>query len=135
MAKLVCVDFDGVIHSYESGWEGAHVISDPPVPGAIEGLVALIKAGYQVRIFSARSSQKGGIEAMQKWLIEQYRKMPPRWRMNHKSPEWFIGEIGFPKSKPPAFVTIDDRAITFDGHWTRVLDTVDNFVPWNKKEA
>ena len=35
---IICVDFDGVIHSYTSGWKGIDVIPDDPVPGAIEWL-------------------------------------------------------------------------------------------------
>jgi hypothetical protein len=30
---ILCLDFDGVLHSYTSGWKGAAVIPDPPVPG------------------------------------------------------------------------------------------------------
>ena len=36
--KTILLDFDGVIHSYTSGWKGAGVIPDPPVPGAIDFL-------------------------------------------------------------------------------------------------
>ena len=36
--SVICVDVDGVIHSYTSGWQGATVLADPPVPGAIEAL-------------------------------------------------------------------------------------------------
>ena len=35
---ILCVDFDGVIHSYTSGWEGIDMIPDPPVEGAIKWL-------------------------------------------------------------------------------------------------
>ena len=33
MKQTVVFDFDGVIHSYKSGWRGASIIPDPPVPG------------------------------------------------------------------------------------------------------
>ncbi len=36
MKPILCLDFDGVIHSYTSGWKGADVIPDPPVEGAMQ---------------------------------------------------------------------------------------------------
>lgn len=32
---ILCVDFDGVIHSYASGWTKTDTVADDPVPGAI----------------------------------------------------------------------------------------------------
>ena len=40
---ILALDFDGVLHSYTSGWQGADVISDPPVPGAIEFLMEAVE--------------------------------------------------------------------------------------------
>jgi hypothetical protein len=34
----VVFDFDGVIHSYTSGWQGEGVANDPIVPGMAEEL-------------------------------------------------------------------------------------------------
>ena len=60
---ILCLDFDGVIHSYTSGWKGADVIPDPPVDGALDFLERA-SAHFDVQIFSSRSNQPGGIEAM-----------------------------------------------------------------------
>lgn len=35
--QTICMDFDGVINSYESGWTGEANIPDPPVPGIGKG--------------------------------------------------------------------------------------------------
>lgn len=123
---ILCLDFDGVIHSYASGWKGADVIPDPPVDGAIGFLICAVQE-FDVVIFSSRSNQKGGIAAMKKWLKE------------HAGMAWYdspcgpgIDNVRFVKEKPPALVTIDDRALTFTGVWPELSD-LHEFKPWNKK--
>ena len=118
--KIILVDFDGVLHSYTSGWEGADVVSDPPVPGAIGFLEQMVDAGFEVCIYSSRSRQQGGIGAMQEWLSAYGLK-----------PE-YEDKISFPTEKPPAFLTIDDRCIQFDGTFPTMYE-IANFKPWNKK--
>ena len=68
---ILCLDFDGVIHSYTSGWKGARNIPDPPVPGALDFILA-VQAQFQVVILSSRSHQWGGRRAMKRWLTEHY---------------------------------------------------------------
>jgi hypothetical protein len=53
------LDFDGVIHSYTSGWKGADVIPDPPTPGAREAIRTL-RETYRVVVNSSRCHQWGG---------------------------------------------------------------------------
>lgn len=129
---IILVDFDGVIHSYASGWKGIDVIPDPPVEGAIDWLkdhlpipdqlgIAPEHKGPIVQIYSSRSQKRKGRKAMQRWLIE------------HGLPREYItdGILKFPKRKPAAFLTIDDRAITFQGTFPRAEEMM-AFKPWYK---
>ena len=134
---ILCVDFDGVVHSYISGWQGAAVIPDPPVKGA---LLWLWKATewWDVQIYSSRSSQERGIEAMQAWMLQHSRyELGPDHPMSQIHGERDAGyqyPITFAKDKPAAFLTIDDRCLTFDGDWEE-LDPAElrNFKPWFKR--
>ena len=121
---ILCLDFDGVLHSYTSGWKGADVIPDPHVPGALEFLSDAVKQ-FRVAIYSSRSGQPGGIEAMQAWLHD---RVTNHWDVEG---EW-LAEIEWPTEKPPALVTIDDRAVTFTGQWPSVQSLLE-FKPWNKR--
>ena len=66
--KTVVFDFDGVIHSYTSGWQGEYVIPDPPVDGIKEAIAEIRKAGYAVVIVSTRCAYAKGELAMMNWL-------------------------------------------------------------------
>lgn len=56
MKKRILVDFDGVIHSYRSGWKGLDVIPDPPVENAIKWLETICgDERFEVSIYSSRS--------------------------------------------------------------------------------
>ncbi len=133
---ILCLDFDGVIHSYTSGWQGAAAIPDPPVPGAMEFLIEAVEH-FQVAIFSSRSNQEGGVEAMRDYLLGHLMRTETLPVLDRTGPlesaAHFISEhIGFPTEKPSAMVTIDDRAITFTGQWPD-MKTLLAFQPWNKK--
>lgn len=121
------VDFDGVLHSYSSGWKGADVIPDPPVPGALQFLKDASEH-FAVAIFSSRTHQTGGLAAMKKWLM----KAVLDWDQGDGEP-WFAN-IQWPETKPAAFLAIDDRAICFDGVWPDPKALL-GFKPWNKRPA
>jgi hypothetical protein len=133
---ILCLDFDGVIHSYTSGWQGADVVSDPPVDGAIEFLRTALGA-FRVAIYSSRSGQQGGIEAMKAWLkshatayYDDFYSAP----LANERAALMVERIEWPTTKPPAMLTIDDRAITFTGQWPDMEDLL-TFQPWNKRDA
>lgn len=112
----VVFDFDGVIHSYKTGWLGEAVIPDPPVPGIKETIAKLREYGYEVVVVSTRCSSKAGMKAIQAWL-----------RQNDIIVDDVLAH------KPPAMCYVDDRAICFDGSTSSLFDKIVNFKSWIEK--
>ena len=126
MSKPILVlDFDGVIHGYQSGWKGAANIPDPPVPGAQEFIVGALDK-FEVHILSSRSHQWGGRRAMKRWL----------W-------EWLVTEGDANPSKPKKIIAewwqnyVDDEEYPADATGLAVFITehVTPFVYQQEKES
>ena len=105
MKKTISVDFDGVIHAYSRGWQDGSVY-DEPVPGAIEGLRALMTS-HVVVVSTARRD----LLAVAKWL---------RLRGIHAVADdgtiskWAKGDtVLVTNQKLPAVAYLDDRAVRF----------------------
>ena len=120
----ILVDFDGVIHSYTSGWKGVDQIPDEPVEGALEWLQQLVDTDkFTVCIYSSRSKEEAGLAAMSAWI--------EHWQGIKELP---LTEYWMPITKPAAFLTLDDRAITFQGPGTFPQpEEILAFKPWNKR--
>lgn len=117
--RIICIDFDGVIHSYSSGWQGAATVADLPVPGAFAWLNELLDdPGFKPVIYSSRSKEDSGINAMQVWFGE------------HGFAR--VSELEFPTQKPAAYLTVDDRALMFQGVFPELQWMLD-FKAWNKR--
>lgn len=137
------LDFDGVIHGYASGWKGPRTIPDAPVPGALQFIVEALDQ-FNLCVSSSRSHYWFGRMAMRRYLHRQL--VAAAGSDFSDTPEWWaarisrtafadpwkdevgyaatcvVNEIGWPLHKPPAFVTIDDRALTFTGEWPTLGD-------------
>ncbi len=114
--KTAVFDFDGVIHSYTSGWQGADVIPDPPVDGIAEVIQQLRDEGYRVVVVSARASEDGGKEAILNWLDENGIE---------------VDEVT--SEKPPAVAYVDDLAIEFDGDVEDLIDRIKGKKSWTEQ--
>jgi hypothetical protein len=125
---ILCLDFDGVVHSYTSGWQGMGVVPDPPVDGAIRFLERAAEA-FEVAIYSSRSRSLRGRWAMQAWLEKH---VIAHFGVDRTGADDLLVAIRWPWFKPSAFVTIDDRALTFTGTWPTIADLRD-FRPWDGK--
>lgn len=147
------LDFDGCIHSYDKPWAGASVIPDLPVPGAIAWLVAN-RHQFDIHIFSSRSRSLWGRRAMRRYLLRHVARHFLGYCPNASAAractcwtgcDWeecarlaaeqvVYHDLKWPWLKPPAHLTIDDRAVTFDGDWSKLTpDAVRKFRPWNKR--
>lgn len=101
--KTVSVDFDGVIHSYTSGWQGPLTIGDPPVDGALEALRRYIEEGWRVVISSVRAETNLARREIQNWMVR-----------NGLGRE-YVNQILITPMKERANVYIDDRGFRFEG--------------------
>jgi len=114
--KIICVDFDGVIHDHGGGWQD--VVAGGPVEGAFEWLNRLLDdSGFKPVIYSSRSDEEAGVEAMRAWFVE------------HGFTR--IDELEFPTQKPPAWLTVEDRCFLFDGVFPS-LRLMAESRPWNR---
>lgn len=121
----IAVDFDGVLHRYDSPWVAAHVIPDAPVDGAIEWLFRTIQK-FDVVIFTTRAKTIRGRWAVRAWLKEHADNL---W---YESPASVgIEDVKVSFKKLPAIVYIDDRAWRFEGTFPSVQQMHDA-KPWNK---
>jgi hypothetical protein len=125
---ILALDFDGVVFRYSRGWQGGELYE-----GATEGFFDwALRASevFRLVIFSSRSRTTEGIIAMEDWLNAQ---MAIWAAASGKRPTL---SFEFSDHKPPAFITVDDRCIRFDGDWSApALDpgALRLFKPWTAK--
>lgn len=104
--QTILLDFDGVLHNY-TGWEGPEKLNSP-IEKARAACFALEKK-YRLVVFTTRPSE---------YVIPWLRK-------------WSFPEMKVTNIKEPAFLIIDDRAITFNGNWSdELLKQIDDFKPY-----
>jgi len=142
----IAIDFDGVLHSYTSGWTG-QVPYDPPVDGAQQAMAKLLEQDHKLVVFTCR------INATEKDDLNS-------WQVHNVLRQWFRAN-GFPSefwdddkhgsavfttsdlveitgTKPHADIYIDDRGMRFEGHWNDVLHDLQvetETTPWHKQPA
>lgn len=110
----ICLDFDGVIHSYVSGWKGVDVIPDKPCKNCKE-MIKKLREDYKVVVFSSRCNCIEGVKAIHVYLTKY---------------NIIVDEIC--KDKPPAMVYIDDRGICFKGWNNELLELINHFKPYKE---
>lgn len=124
------IDFDGVIHSYERGWQGGEIYGSI-VPGFFEW-AEKAKEYFTLMIYSSRSGSHKTRQPMEDFIHVQLQA----WKWDHMDSNLIFKDFIFAQYKPPAFLTIDDRAITFNGKWNDPKfspQALLAFKPWMQK--
>jgi hypothetical protein len=124
MKPILLIDFDGVIHSYKSGWQGVDIIPDPPVPGVFEWLEKALN-DFEIHVYSSRSSELAGRMAIIKYISKH-------------AGAGLAGKFYYPAEKSRAYLTIDDRCVCFQGDWGDPQLAPENlkaFRPWYKDQT
>ena len=140
----ICIDFDGVIHSYERGWQNG-LLYGTVVPGFFDWCEKVRKS-VELVIYSSRSDNPVAMIHMATWLRIQAEIVAPNWQctdmptIEHPvqrfldAPRAELLLFRFANKKPAAWLTIDDRAICFNGDWSApelTTDAILAFKPWN----
>lgn len=137
------LDFDGVLHSYRSGWTGP-VPLDPPVSGAQAFCVRVLEAGYQIGVVTARLSRIHGeteralvVDGMRQWFYQH--RFPPAFHRAAVFPggtRWIeeCGDVILSGDKLPAEWYLDDRAVRFEGDFDVAWERVQTATLWYAKE-
>lgn len=114
---ILCIDFDGVIHKYRHGWRGGEIYDD--ITDGFWHWARIAGQYFRLVIYSSRSADAKGIAQMKTWLDKNGWDTHPDVQLE------------FAEKKPPAFLTIDDRAMTFRGDWSEFNPTkLRQFEPW-----
>jgi hypothetical protein len=146
--SILCLDFDGVVSNYASGWAEPHIILDPPTVDPETGETAIqailrYMEDFCVCINSSRLNRLNGdayvaiinMTAMARWLIEHgFPAERIRTFADYQPDGLFDDMLNLVRTKPPASITLDDRAITFDGRWPST-ETLKAFQPWMKRRG
>ena len=110
----VAVDFDGVIHTYDKGWQDGSIYGDF-MPGAVVGLTRLMQRSA-VFVHTTRSARQ-----VARWIedksgrgIECTTRVPRDGFWNQR------GYLLVTNRKLPAVAYIDDRGIRFES-WDQAL--------------
>lgn len=109
MKPAILVDVDGTLAHYKEGEHDRPI--GKPIDGALAAMMILSKK-YHIIIHTSRPA--------------------------HLALPW-LDHHGFPyddyNQKPIAVAILDDRALNFQGNWSKMLERLAEFRPWHVKES
>lgn len=101
--KTVAIDFDGVLHVFDRGWQGGEIYGEL-IDGAWCAIASLSRC-YRLVVHTTRLNHVAVWDALDRWGISEY-----------------ISDVV--NVKPIAVAYIDDRAVPFTGDWDATLNAL-----------
>lgn len=138
-SMTIALDFDGVVHAYRKGWQGGEIYDDV-TPGFFDWAVHASTA-FRLVIHSSRFAGEDGkaqLMAARAWLKRQANLWALSVGSLSQEAMDAIDGIEFSAEKPPAWVSIDDRCIRFEGNWSAPelgRGALLGYRPWNQRKA
>jgi hypothetical protein len=119
---ILCLDYEGTICLKENQ------VAEGFFTWAVEA-----NKHFNLVIFTLRCATPEGLAELEEWL--QVHTLAWRHDQMERGVPYATAklEITFAHEKPPAFLTIDDRCLTFTGRWSDpklAPDTLLKFLPW-----
>ena len=127
MKPILALDFDGVIHLYRRGWQDGEIYDDMTTGFAVWAIDA--NRYWHLVIHSSRCATEQGRVAIRAWLAKQL-----SGKLHADEVHGFVDMFDLQATKPPARLTIDDRALTFNGSWDDYpQEYLLQFQPWTQR--
>ncbi len=105
--KTLLIDLDGVLNTYHGDYNNDFI---PPIRDGAKELLEKLYLEYEIKLFTSRNKLLAC-----KWIIEN-------------DLDKFITDVT--SEKQPAFLYIDDRAISFNGNYSKLFEDIKNFKVW-----
>lgn len=124
--KILSVDFDGVIHDYTKGWDDGSIYGNV-TKGFWEWVIA-VAPYFKLVVVSSRAKSRRDVSDMIHWFEDQWQL----W-LRANNTVMPMPDLEIWSEKPPAWATIDDRAIRFEGRWSDPalsVEALKDFKPW-----
>lgn len=114
----ISVDFDStiIINSEDPSTSSYIEVKGTPTKGAKE-VLNLLNKHFKIDIFSVRAKRP------------EIRKEIEKWLKSEGIPFDIISD-----EKLPSFLYIDNRALTFEGDWFKLLGKIVDFKSWEEKD-
>jgi hypothetical protein len=124
----ISVDFDGVVNPHSKGWQDGGLYEREVTPGFWTWLET-VSQSFAVVIHSSRFAEDGAVELARGWLHACHETAGSPCRAA-------LAAVRFSATKPPAWLTIDDRCVRFDGDWSAddlQPEALRAFKPWTQR--